>query len=148
MHIMLCVHLECNNKCMAESLGTSWVWWERSFEIYKSERAARAHTQVTGSILQRMNQVDDVREYLPAQAVNLVLIHRLLMWLAPFQERAAGRRHNLPNRCKSSIFCVWTFSFCRQLNSDLYLFLYCVSLSIGTIVAMWCRVRRSHQSKS
>ena len=42
--------------------------------------------QVTGDILQCMDEVDDVREYLPDNAVKLLFVYRFLKWLKTFQQ--------------------------------------------------------------
>ena len=43
------------------------------------------HAQVTGSILQCMDEVDDIQEYLPGASVKMLFFRRLLMWLERFQ---------------------------------------------------------------
>ena len=81
--------------------------------IRKSERNTRP--QVTGSILQCMDQVDDVREYLPDETPNLFFIRRLLTWLAPFQRDLPEEKPDIDVSQRvfvldHSLFCVGTFS--------------------------------------
>ena len=69
--------------------------------LSKLENLDTTITQVTGSILQCMDQVDDVCEYLPEQTAQLFYIHRLLTWLKPFQTGPLQRHSGVDVRIKS-----------------------------------------------
>ena len=64
-----------------ETCACIWLEGTLSEDIFETN----THAQVTGSILQCMDQVDDIYEYLPDESVKMLFFRRLLMWLERFQ---------------------------------------------------------------
>ena len=85
----------CMNACMPKT-GTCDGFEVARLVIRGTTRSERnTRPQVTGSILQCMDQVDDVREYLPDEAANLVFVRRLLTWLKPFQRDLSEKKPDI-----------------------------------------------------
>ena len=70
-----------------------------------------------------MDQVDDVREYLPDEASNLFFIRRLLTWLKPFQRDLQEKKPDID--VSQGVFVS---------QHSLFLFSLRVLLSLSTIV--------------